>query len=89
LGFLGQPREVRLEIGVVVSAGTAVQQHDGGPLAHLRAVRHERRPVDVEPQSRPVHLHVHATLRSSRKPMRAGEEFGSTRLLSARQPCTC
>ena len=39
----------------------AVQQHDGGPLAHLGAVGHECGAFDVEPQTCPFHVDVHAT----------------------------
>jgi hypothetical protein len=35
---LGKSREVGLEVRVVEAAGPAVEQDDGGPLAHLAAV---------------------------------------------------
>jgi len=35
---------------VVETPGPAMQQHDGGPLAHRRAVGHERGAVDVKPK---------------------------------------
>ena len=60
LRHVREPREVGLEVGVVEAPGPAVQQHDGGPLAHLRAVGHEREALDVEPQSLPVHVNLHA-----------------------------
>ena len=60
-----QCREVRLEVGVVVSAGPSVQQHHGGPFGHGRAVRHEGRTVDIEPEPGPVDVHLHSDLPSS------------------------
>ena len=62
LGRLREPSEFGLEVGVVETPGTAMQQHDGGPLAHHGAVGHERRAVDVKPQACPAHLDVHARL---------------------------
>jgi hypothetical protein len=60
LRFAGQMREVGPEVGVVVAAGSAVHEDDGRSLAHPRAVGDERRPVDVEPQARPVHVDLHS-----------------------------
>jgi hypothetical protein len=56
LELVEQPAEMRLEVGVVVAARSAVDEDDRRPLAHMVAVRHERGPVDVEPQPSPVHL---------------------------------
>jgi hypothetical protein len=55
----GEPREIRLEVGMVETPRSAVKQHDGGPISHFGAVGHKRRAVDVEPQSRPLHLNIH------------------------------
>ena len=60
LRYVREPCEVRLEVGVVEAPGPAVQQHDGGPLAHLGAVGHEREALDVEPEPLPVHVDLHA-----------------------------
>ena len=60
LRYFRQPCEVGLEVGVVEAPGPAVQQHDGGPLSHLRAVGHERQALDVEPEPLPVHVDLHA-----------------------------
>ena len=62
LGELGQPRRVRLEVGVVVAARPAVETDDGRPLAHPRAVGDERRPLDIEPEVRPVDRDPHADI---------------------------
>jgi DNA-binding Lrp family transcriptional regulator len=56
---LGEPREVGLEVRVVETAGPAVQQDDGRPFAHRRALRCELDAVDVEPEARPVDVDVH------------------------------
>jgi hypothetical protein len=37
-----------------------VHEDDGRSLAHPRAVGDERRPIDVEPQPRPVHIDLHS-----------------------------
>ena len=58
---LRKPSEVRLEVRVVEASRPAVQQDDGGPLAHRGAVGHERGAFDVEPEACSVHLDVHAT----------------------------
>ena len=49
LGMLGEPGEVRLEVGVVVDPGAAMDQNHGRPLPHLIPARHERRAIHVEP----------------------------------------
>jgi hypothetical protein len=54
-----EPREIRLEVGMVETPRSAVKEHDGGPLTHFKTVGHKRRAVDVEPQSRPLHLNIH------------------------------
>src|SRR4029453_13790963 len=54
-----QPREVRLEVGVVVAARSTVDKHDRGVLAHPGAVRYQCAPIDVEPQPGAVHGDVH------------------------------
>jgi hypothetical protein len=59
LSMPGQPGEVRLKVRVVLNPGPAVNQHDRRPLPHLAPVRHQRRPIHVEPQSRPIHVKVH------------------------------
>ena len=55
LRLVGQPGEVRFEVGVVVGERTAVHQHHGRTPAHPAAVRDEERAVDVEPEPRPVY----------------------------------
>jgi hypothetical protein len=59
LGMLGKSAKVRLEVGVVESARAAMNQQHRRPLPHLFAVEHEGRPLDVEPQSRPIHVDMH------------------------------
>ncbi len=59
LGMLGEPAEVRLEVGMVIAARSAVNQDHRRPLPHLIAVRHERRPVNVEPQPSPIDVDMH------------------------------
>ena len=54
-----QRREIRLEVGVVVTAWTTVQQHDRRPLSHHRTVWHHRGTVDIEPETSAVHLDLH------------------------------
>ena len=54
-----QPGELGLEVGVVISAGAAVDQDDGRALTHPIAIGHERRPFDVEPQDRAVEIDPH------------------------------
>ena len=59
LGGPGQVREVGLEVGMVVGARPAVDEHDRRPLPHRGAVGHERGSVDVEPQPGPVDVDLH------------------------------
>jgi hypothetical protein len=47
---------------VVEAARAAVQEDDRRPPAHRRAVRHECRTVDVEPETRSVDCDVHYRL---------------------------
>jgi hypothetical protein len=49
LRALGEPGEVRFEVGVVVDPGTAVNKNHGWVLPQLAAVGYEFRRVDVEP----------------------------------------
>ena len=62
LRHLREPREVGLEVRVVEAPGPAVQQHDGGPLAHSIAVGHERSTLDVEPQALVADLDLHTLI---------------------------
>ena len=55
----GEPSEVGLEVQMVEAPRPAVQEDERAPLTHPRAVRNERRAVDVEPQARPVHVDPH------------------------------
>jgi hypothetical protein len=48
-----EPREIRLEVGMVETPRSAVKEHDGGPLTHFKTVGHKRGTVDVEPQCVP------------------------------------
>jgi hypothetical protein len=59
LGMLREPSEVRLEVRVVVDPGATVNQHHRRSLPQLAPVGHECRPVDVEPQSRPIRVDLH------------------------------
>jgi hypothetical protein len=59
LRHLGKAREVGLEVRVVEAPRAAVQEDDGRALAHLRAVRHERGALDVEPEPLPVRFDLH------------------------------
>ena len=62
LRYVREPCEVRLEIGVIKAPGPAVQQQDGGSLAHVWAVGHERETFDIEPELLPVQVDLHAAL---------------------------
>jgi hypothetical protein len=62
LGVLQQRGEVRLEVRVVPDSGAAVNEHHRRPLPHLAPVGHERRPIHIEPQSRPIQVDVHRVL---------------------------
>ena len=59
LELVGQPAEIRLEIGMVVAAGSAVDEDERRSLAHVVAVGDEGWPFDVEPQPCAVHFDLH------------------------------
>ena len=56
----GKRREVRLEVGMVVAARSAMHEDEGRALAHRRSVGDELRPLDIEEQACSVHADVHA-----------------------------
>ena len=61
LRYLGQPREVGLEVRMV-EAGAAVQEDDGRHLAHHGAVGPQLRAFDVEEQSDVANIYAHARI---------------------------
>ena len=58
----GQRGEVGLEVRVVITTGPTVDENNRRSLTHGRTVGDERLSVDVEPQSRPVHVHMHEAI---------------------------
>ena len=76
LGGPGQVPEVGLEVGVVIGARPAVDEHDRRSLPHRDAVGHERGPVDVEPQPGPVDVDLHRRSPGSFDPCRPQRRAG-------------
>jgi hypothetical protein len=75
---------------MVETPRATVKEHDGGPLTHFKTVGHKRGAVDVEPQSRPLHLDIHprriltheprvdaATIKPTSTPARGTDELRS------------
>jgi hypothetical protein len=78
-----EPGEGGLEVGVVEAPGPAVQEHDGGPLAHLRALSDEGGAIDIEPESGPIYRDTHRP-RSIAEWSRGAVPRAPLRLLSRR-----